>query len=96
MTIDLRIIKHNQHFRSTAEVHSENVAILGFICRSVDLFLFVRYCLSDLELAAESGYPVVMRHKLLQRQANTLMEMFRFKEAEQKFKEGISAVNESK
>jgi hypothetical protein len=47
-------------------------------------------------LAAESGYPALMRHKLLQRQANTLMEMFRFREAEQKFKEGISAVNESK
>ena len=53
------------------------------------------HCLTDLELAADSGYPEHLRHKLLNRHAKTLMEMYRFKEAEQKFKEALEAVEKS-
>lgn len=56
---------------------------------------FFSHTLTDLELAAVSGYPDHLRHKLLNRHAKTLAEIYRFKEAEQKFKEAIEAVDKS-
>ena len=46
-----------------------------------------------MELACKSGYPIKMRHKLLNRHAKALMEMYRFQEAEDKFKEAIEAMD---
>jgi len=52
--------------------------------------------LDDLYLAEKSGYPLHLRHKLLQRIGFTLSEMFRFKEAEDNYKKAIEALKDSK
>ena len=57
--------------------------------------IFFRHCLTDIELALEMGYPKKLRHKLYQRHAKCLSEMYRFSEALKKFELAIEALDDS-
>ena len=63
--------------------------VLSLLCPS-------SYCLDDINLAQNSGYPRHLMYKLLQRKGKCLCEMFRFKEAEQVFDAARNALKESR
>ena len=56
---------------------------------------FDRHCLKDIELALDTGYPKKLQHKLYQRHAKCLSEMYRFSEALEKFELAIEALEDS-
>ena len=63
--------------------------------RKLNYALLYRLCLKDIELALESGYPKKLRHKLYQRHAKCLCEMYRFSEALKKFELAIEALEDA-
>ncbi|XP_037075445.1 SET and MYND domain-containing protein 4-like [Pollicipes pollicipes] len=75
---------------------SELVAVCA-ANRSACLFHAGRHarCLADVELALQSGYPVALRFKVLDRRARSLMALKRFSEAKTAFQSVIKALDDA-
>ena len=63
--------------------------------KRVSTNIIFRHCLKDIELALDTGYPMKLRHKLYQRHAKCLCEMYRFSEALKKFELAIESLEDS-